>query len=281
MAIKDIMCIIPPFTSPARIWAQKINLIWPTDDEAPTLLTQVIKLRLPPALFDALGESTFTSHITLLDKICSLDGPTSSQAAEHLFESKAQLRHNQSPREYFYELKRSIAAVFPSLGQESINTMAWKKLWLALPPSMQQTMALLPNQTVTDGTLDTVERAWRLTASTTCEVANVLHQEVTLNKLNKTLEDISARLQRLENNSQREGEHLHAANMAFPNTISVEAGIQNRSKHQFNHHSGREDHSEPICFYHRRFGSQAYKCTPPCKFHGAHQQAKGRGAPTP
>jgi hypothetical protein len=276
------MCIIPPFTSPARIWAQKINLIWPTDNEAPCQLIQVIKLRLPPLLFDTLGESTFTSHLILLDKICTLDGPTSSQAAESLFESKAQLQPNQSPREYFNEMKRSVSAVFPTLGQESTNTMAWKKLWMALPPSMQQTMALLPTQTVTDETLETVERAWKLTALSTYAPVNVVHQGVTgLDSLTKTLEEISKRLQRLENDSQRDGYASYAANEAGPNGISLEAAIRNRDYHQFSNRINQKDHLEPICFYHRRFGRQAYNCTPPCKFHRGHQQAKDRGAPTP
>jgi hypothetical protein len=99
MHLKELNSLVPPFSSPARIWAKKICLLWPDHATSPPHLLDIIKLRLPPNLFDAVSDCKLASHIALLEKICTIEGPTVQQAAQYLLESKATIHHNQTPRE--------------------------------------------------------------------------------------------------------------------------------------------------------------------------------------
>jgi hypothetical protein len=258
MKLKDIMTIMPPFSSPARIWAQKVKLIWPTANNAPTHLIEVIKLRLPPALFDALTESNFQSHLALLDKVTALDDPTTSQAAVSLFEFKAQIQPHQLPREYFSEMKRSIQTVFPEYPQDIVNSMAWQKLRMALPPSMQVTLSLLANQNVNEQVLETIDKAWRLLPTSTCASANATPSNTTLDVMTQVMERLERLEAKLEPTEDTVAATMTRSNIsANYNRPKPHSSFEQRQMRRFNNN---------WCYYHNKFGSQAFNCAQPCSF---------------
>jgi ATP-dependent Clp protease ATP-binding subunit ClpA len=258
--MKDIKNVIPPFSSPARIWAHKIKLICPTPNDAPARLIDAIKQQLPPSLYDAVVESDYKTHLALLDKICELDGPTVNQAAESLFESKAQLRSNQLPREYFHEIKRAIQLIFPEYQQETVKSMAWQKLLMALPISMQHTMALLPKQNVSEEALDSIDKAWRLLAPSTCASLQATPTNTPLDATTIALEKINERLKRLEAKTQTEDEMCAATMRRL-----YAPGMGNRPSRHYTSKEGIQPNNN-YCFYHNKFGIHAHKCAQPCSF---------------
>lgn len=266
LSLKDLMAIIPAFSTPARIWASKIKLLWADSSNTPVNLIDVIKLRLPASLFELVSDYPFTSHISLLDKICSLDEPSSDKASQLLFESKGQVQSDKSPRELFQEMKRLAAITFPDVPQEFIISIAWKKLIAALPISIQQTLALLPNQDFSEQTVETLDKIYKQQGTSSCQAISDKSPATTdvLQSLMKTMDTISSRLDALEFTSRDGSATINAA---------IRPGTQRKYQpHHFN--------DEDICWYHRKFGNQAQHCTQPCAFRKS-SSVKYNGAPTP
>jgi hypothetical protein len=253
LSIKDMMNLVPQFSTPARIWAEKILLVWPSDEEAPKFLIDIIKTKLPPQLFDNVKDQTFGSHVHLLDKIRLIEGPSKSQANQALLETKVELNANRTPREYFNEMKRLAEVSFPDFSFTAQTSLAWRKLIAALPSAMQQTLILFPNQDYSEATLDDLDRAWKLHTPTAsqCSIINQ-HSHSTasvLEEVQRTLSSINARLQAIE--------------------VASPVGAQHPTTNAVTHHSTirHNTSSDPrLCYYHQRFGRFARRCTAPCQY---------------
>ena len=261
--LKDFMSIVPPYSAPARIWADKIRLLWPTNEDAPTQLIVVIKQRLPANLFDNVSDVPFTSHLQLLEKVCRLDGLTSDQAAQNILESGAQLKPGQSVREAFMDMKRLARLAFPQLSPEQSSIVAWTKLSRALPPSLRQTLALLPSSSYSEETLESLDKALKAGApqDTVASIADPLSD---ISRLLKTME---TRLSAIETT-------------LLPDPTSVNAVFNHRDhgrRHPPRQHSTA---SQDVCWYHAKFGQHARRCSPPCRSYRQHQ-GNGKGAPPP
>jgi hypothetical protein len=213
----------------------------------------IIKNRIPPNLFDAVSEMTFTSHLELLDKLCALDGPTSKQASQYLFESNRNLQPNQSLREYFQEMKRLIRLAFPSHSPSEVCSVAWTKLLHALPPTLRQSVLLSSNGKYSEKTLDLLDEMWRAVPSST---STICHSETNLNE----------RLSNIE-------KHLTALSMAQSETRSpINAAVHRPSK----------DYScnAYLCWFHQKFSQRARRCSPHCHLY-RRNSGNGEGAPSP
>ena len=248
LSLKELSLLVPAFSSPAHIWASKIKLLWPSTETAPTSLCDVIRLRLPTTLYELTYDITFTSHVTLLEKICALDGPSPLAASQILLESKSCLRPEQSPRELLTEFKRLARTAFPSYTTEQVSSLAWNKLLIALPVTLQQTLALLPHRDPTDENLEALDRVWKL-QSVQPSVSAVTRSESTTEKL---LHEISSQLLSLT-------EQLR--------TCTPHVGEVSALRHAPRHAQPPDrPHVGGLCWYHARFGNEAQRCVHPCNF---------------
>jgi hypothetical protein len=254
-SLKELKQLVPAHFQPTRVWAEKIKRFWPDAFSAPPQLIDVIYLLLPPKLYDAVSDSTFTSHIALLDKVCQLDGPTRAQATEIILHAKADLQPDRHLRETFHELKRHASTAFPDHSTEEITAMAWAKIIAALPTNMQQTLSLAPQQPANADTLDALDRAFKLQCADSGmhKISAVTSHE---DDSTRILSSICARLDTIESSLQ----HAHA--------------VQRRQQ------SSSMYHSNNMCWCHHKFGLKAQKCLPPCSFK-ARKPLNFPGAPSP
>jgi hypothetical protein len=254
-SLKELLSFVPPYVSPARIWSKKIQLIWPRSNDAPTNLITALKLTLPASLFDKVSTSSFTSHLSLLDNICSLDSISPEQAANHLFESTGQL--NKLPSEYFDEMKRLAHITFPEYADEIIQSIAWRKLIMVLPKTLQQTLALIPDQ---EGCVEpakavnSLDKAWKLQADTPSITATVSIPKDPSDIVMKALDDISSRLSMVEKSLQASDDRVNAVTRSSPRQSAL-----------------RQAYTSDICWYHQTYGHKARRCTPPCRFQRRNQ----------
>lgn len=240
LSIKDLLAIIPQFHSPAKIWAQKINLIYSTTNATLPNIIEVIKLRLPSHIFEVVAEQNFTSVHDLLDKINTLDGPSQNELHSQIFENRDKLQSDQLPSSYFRMIFGAAKISLPSLDEKQASEIAWKKLFSTLPNEIQNILQLSQNEKFSSSSLDRLDTFWR-----NCN--SVIPKAAILNKIDDSIVD------KLSNLSIR--------------LDGIEAAIQNNNTKTFNrptfsHH--RKD--SVICWYHQRFGNYARKCIQPCQF---------------
>jgi hypothetical protein len=263
-SLKELMVLVPCYTSPAYIFASKIRLLWPTSHQAPTFLSHVIRLRLPSTLYELTSDTDFASHIALLEKVCALESPSRMAATQTLLESKQQLRLDQSPREFLGEMKRLARLVFPSYTTSEIALLAWNKLLVGLPAPLQQTLSLLPHSDSSEESLEALDRAWKLQATATSLVATA--QPAAEEKpVAELLREISDRLTRLESSTSLQP-HLSSAVM-HRRFIEQPPLFRNQPAS-----------SSSLCWYHARFGDAAQRCQSPCSFKS---KGSGNGARAP
>ena len=252
VALKAVMSTLPTFSSPARVWAQKVRLLYPLTSSAPPQIVEAIKAQLPTKLFDATADLHYESHLPLLEKIVALEGPTADQAAQCILEGRGQLREDQTPKEFFREMKRLTQVAFTEISAEQVDQIAWKKLQAVLPTTIRHSLCLLTPTIINEDLLDSLDRSWQLHLSSIRTTAAVTTSEKALDKIATTLEAITARLDQLEANHNNEGT---SAALRRPNARD----------------------SASICYYHRKFGKAAFRCAPPCNF----AKLNGTGAPSP
>jgi hypothetical protein len=265
LSLKNISSIMPPFVAPARIWCEKIKLIWPNPATAPQDLMTSIRVKLPPHLYDALGDSHYDSHLPLLNKIAALDGPTELEAVQEVLGTNARLRADQTPRAFFREMKRVANIAFPESDPQQIDQIAWKKLHAALPASLQQTLALLPVSVANEDQLDALEKAWKLHSTLSTTSAAVHTQSGTDTEgLTKALNALTARLSVLE----RSMENVSFTNAVYKRPFHPSPSSTPKFRGQVT--------TGDLCWYHQKFGARAYRCEPPCRF-----ASNGSGAPSP
>ena len=218
----------------------------------------VIRLRLPANLFEAIADISFPSHLALLEKICAIEGPSKTKAAQALLEGSAVLSSNQTPRGFYQETKRLCHTAFPNSPAHA-EELAWQKLLLALPITMRQTLSLLPTQTPSETALNTLEEAWEHYSPTTAAAAT-REEDKRDHSLNQVLEKITARLDSLEES-------------IIATTRQPRRSFQNRRIADSTFSSG-------ICWYRTEFGQQARRCEPPSQSN-YWRQGKELGAPSP
>lgn len=261
MSLKDMMSTIPPYSTPTRVWVEKIKLMWPESDSSPRQLMDIIKLRLPARLFENVSGITFASHIPLLEKVCLLDGPTTEQAAQSILESGGQIKPDMSAREHFTELKRLAQIAFPQLNADQTTEIAWTKLSRAMSPSIRQILALLPQtSSYSEEALEAFDRALKLPTISNV-VTCVTSPAVTSSN---TLSALESRMKALEDNLKSEISTINAALVHRANERSRQS------------YAPQLD----ICWYHFKFGSSARRCSPPCR-HFSTFSGNAKGAPTP
>jgi hypothetical protein len=268
LSMKDIIALVPPFVAPARVWAAKISMLFP--GKQPQHLMEITKTRLPAHIFERVAESKFETVKQLLDKIIQLEETPSWQAAQQLFAAPSSISDGQLPSDQFRETLRTTRIALPACPEQQARTIAWQKTLQCLPSQMQQTLLLTqPDAEPTDKLLDFVDNACRHQRSTIAntqvaqtwsvaeETTKVLHRPSS-SVTPSSGADITERLDSLEAAIRALGAH---SSRPFPPERRQVSG------------------DEPICWFHTKFGAQALKCTPPCRFH--QRPAKGRGATTP
>jgi len=244
--LKALLSLVPPFMSPARVWVAKIKLLWPTAKSEPPQLSQVVLQRLPPHLFDQVAEKTFASAQDLLEDVLKLESPTAEDMARTIFTAPASIPPGQLPSTVFHELRRATKLALPTAGKEA-DAIAWGKLQSAFPTSIQHILLATGASTPSEATLNLVDKAWRQVQGDQSNVA-ALHVDTPTNSTRGS--ELTSRLESLE---------------AAVRSITQKAPQEKPT-------------SAAVCWYHAKFGAQARRCFPPCKFHVS---PKERGAPSP
>ena len=249
---KELLDLIPPFTAPATIWVEKIKLLLPTGGIDQQLVINVIKSRLPTEIFSEISSAAFKDLASLLDKIVALEATPKAQAIACLFAPKNINSDNKKPSKIFEDHLKLVNAAFPTLSKDHATEIAWEKTSLTLDPQVKQLLL------VAQGSLSHKEKL---------ELANEIWS------LRKT---------------SHEGEVSHVkeeANKIFDVKIaSLEASI-NEMKSLIRKPVDRFDSnpapptSANLCFYHRKFGHQARRCVPPCRYFRNHPKFNRAAAP--
>ncbi len=158
MSLKELMTLVPDFSAPARVWAEKIKLLLPTS-QANDQLLNVIRHRLPPHLFEQLAANSYRTPEALLDKVITLKNPR-QQASHLLFNNPQSLSIDQSPSSYFREQVRLTKTALPTCSADQVNEVAWQKTKACLPPQLQQLLLFSSEQSPTEKLLELVDSAW-------------------------------------------------------------------------------------------------------------------------
>jgi hypothetical protein len=235
-SMKDIQQLIPLFVAPARIWVQKVKLLTESISGDNRELLNVVHSRLPDPLFSQITAGTHQNLQQLLARIEQLEQGPSSLLALDLFGTKSSLKPGQKPSALFVELLALVKQVMPQSSTEQLTAIAKLKLMTALPPTAQALVELASKDSSFELILSSLDN---LTLS---EVRNVNALEANVQGNMETppkgvLEQVLDRLNSLEDRF-----------------VSV------------NHVSSKSPLPE-VCWYHSKYGKDAFNCKPPCRYH--------------
>lgn len=253
-SLKELIAILPPFSSPARVWASKIQLLTDTKRSCPQLV-RVIKFKLPHELFEKFCDKCYDTPQDLLTDIIQAEAPPLHQSVAAFFSPI--LNTSQSPSTLFHTTLRTAKLAFPSADENQLQLLSWEKVKRSLPSDIQRLLLLHPQCSPSEDVLNLADTLASTNQPTTHIAAGAMQSTLTTPDGGVT-GNVSVLMQKLE---------------------GIEATIRSSNSNRTQYHA-RHDQDDSICFYHRRFGKQARKCQPPCRFSQRHH-LNGQGAPTP
>ena len=198
-----------------------------------------------------------TTLAALFEKIITLDSAPQHEALSRIFTSQPTVTECRKPSDTFDDQSKLAKAAFPTFSQDQIATLAWEKTAMCLAPQLRQLLLLQDSSGAQDirSKLKFADQAWLLGKSdgTTAAVAQVPSSstaclEQKLASLEASIGEINAALRK------------YPPRARSPSAVTFE---------------------DEVCYYHRKFGRQAKKCTPPCRYHRRERHPNGRGAASP
>lgn len=243
---KDLLQIVPAYYAPARVWADKVLLL--TSDICPTsaALVDVVKSRLPDALFTQVATANFPSIKDLLDRVVRLEQGPSSVAAQQFFGEKLTLPAGQKVSAVYHSLLPVAAQLFPGVATDVVETVARMKFLSSLPPSTQAMVALAAKSTPFEEVLTTLDGVAHMEVSA-AKIASV--EAATPPTEHGVLQRLEERLEALELNVVRQAGNSSRFHQMYPRD-----------------QQGKHSNQQQLCFFHAKFGAKARNCRPPCSW---------------
>ena len=136
-ALRELALVIPPYSSPARIWASKVRSLLHHLKADQHLIADLVKSRLPDKLFMRLQDFKTGDVEALLGQISKLDQESRLSTTSRLLNEKTSLTHMQKPSELYYNILENTKQALPLASDEAVTEVARAKLLAALPPSAQ------------------------------------------------------------------------------------------------------------------------------------------------
>jgi hypothetical protein len=224
--------LIPTFSSPATSWVQKVALLTSAFPDDHKTLIDVTVSRLPEPLFSQTIVNTFTSLKKLLEFIAHRDQGSASTATHKLINEKWSLQPGQRPSALYAEIFLLAKHAMPTTDASTLRSLAKAKLISALPPASQALATTILGRSSDDELMVRLDDLCGVVAPGHYGVCSVEAEPPKSSTLDQKLDDLVARIAKLESSSQ--------------------------------HHSSES--LSQICWYHTKFGTKAFKCTPPCNF---------------
>jgi hypothetical protein len=248
--VRELLHLIPTFSSPVVLWAQKVLLLTKRVPPTSATLLDVVLSRLPDTLFKQASTQTFANINDLLAHVQQLELGALPQQASHYFSKSDGATSSRKPSERYIDFVCETRQLLSSASEELVAELAKLKLMATLCPSAQALITVAPKETPFSTTLQAIDMLPTTAFPKQADVAAVRSMDTDADTTVSDPTDFTqlvARIKQLEGMVER----------SLPNQ-PLRAPVQQ-------HNSRTSD----ICWYHDKFGDRARRCEPPCRFRGS------------
>ncbi len=275
MFIEQASSLIPAFSSPIKLWSIRIRQSLVSrglDIKSPrisNIFTPLVIIKLPTYLLKIVKEKKLDDLLSFLDDFerVPIDPMT-------ILKSFKEFQYSPS-LEFSLIVEKIREVIGPGINKKAAQIFAYSIFLNMFPASLQVPLALLeikdfPNADQLTCIVRMFDKHMSLqtSAKSTIVTPAIDHQDSNILVLAK-LDNILSRLNILENRDQNIPTTSTRQQWTPPIQSYTAPNRNNYRPYQAKPYTPQrwQQASNPAhCFFHNKFGSDAFKCTPPCSF---------------
>jgi hypothetical protein len=269
--LRLLLQVIPNFSSPASTWVNRITLLTKHITQKDSLVViDVVLSKLPEHLYQQLASRKFEDLDSLLQQVLYLERGSITPLTNRLINDKWELQAHQKASHLYTELLDLSKQVLTKQSPDDITNFAKMKLMSALPPMAQTLISFAPPSKSFDEILCQVDdfiTQQNASKPQQCCSASINPSAAAISNA-QVVKDLTNRINGLEakNNDPPADETVEGH---LEQLLCRVQALETRQKMLDTDRPRRNsvgNNDSTLCWYHQRFGREARRCLPPCRW---------------